>query len=53
MTQYPKRLIEQDSKTFDYKMMLTDHVRQQATIDDLAMLVELLQKARKCMGLKD
>jgi hypothetical protein len=32
--------------------MLTDHVRQQATAEDLAALVAVLQKARRCMGLK-
>jgi superfamily II DNA or RNA helicase len=45
--------VERDGQSFDYKMMLTEHVRQQATVDDLAMLVELLKKARKCMGLKE
>jgi superfamily II DNA or RNA helicase len=44
--------VERDGQTIDYKMMLTEYVRQQATVDDLAMLVELLQKARKCMGLR-
>ena len=44
--------VERDGQTFDYKMMLAEHVRQQATLDDLAMLVELLQRARRCMGLK-
>ncbi|MDX1522150.1 MAG: DUF3883 domain-containing protein, partial [Anaerolineae bacterium] len=44
--------VERDGQTFDYKMMLTDHVRQQATVEDMAMLVALLKKARKCMGLK-
>ncbi len=45
--------VERDGQTFDYKMMLTDHVRHQASLDDLAMLVAVLKKARKCMGLKD
>lgn len=44
---------ERDGQTFDYKMMLTDHVRQRAAVDDLMMLVELLKKARKYMGLKE
>jgi hypothetical protein len=44
--------VERDGQTFDYKMMLTDHIRRHATVDDLEMLVELLKKARKCMGLK-
>jgi hypothetical protein len=45
--------LERDGQTFDYKMMLTEHVRQQSTVDDLAELVDLLKKARKCMGLKN
>jgi hypothetical protein len=44
--------VERDGQTFDYKMMLTEYVRQQATVDDLAMLVDLIKKARRCMGLK-
>lgn len=44
--------MERDGQIFDYKMMLAEHIRQQATVEDLAMLVELLQKARNCMGLK-
>jgi hypothetical protein len=44
---------ERDGQTFDYKMMLTDHVRQRASVDDLMMLVELVMKARKYMGLKE
>ena len=45
--------VERDGQTFDFKMMLTDRVRRQATVDDLKMLMEILKKARKCMGLKD
>jgi hypothetical protein len=45
--------VERDGQTFDYKMMLIDHVRQHAGVDDLAMLVEVLKKARKCMRLKN
>jgi hypothetical protein len=43
--------VERDGQTCDYKVMLVEHVRQQATLDDLVPLVELLNKARKCMGL--
>jgi hypothetical protein len=45
--------VERDGHTFDYKMMLAEYVRQQATVDDLAELVNLLKKARQCMGLKN
>jgi hypothetical protein len=37
--------------SFQYKMMLTEFVRQRAGADDLVQLVKLLQKARHCMGL--
>ncbi len=43
--------VERDGQTHDYKMMLAEHVRRHATLDDLMSLVELLQKARKCMRL--
>jgi predicted ATP-dependent endonuclease of OLD family len=45
--------VERDGQTYDFKMMLTEYVRQQATVDDLTELVNLLKKARKCMGLKE
>ena len=45
--------VQRDGREFDYKVMLTDHIRQHAAIDDLALLVAILKKARKCMGLKD
>jgi hypothetical protein len=45
--------VEREGQTYDFKMMLADYVRQQATVDDLAMLVALLKKARQCMGLKE
>ncbi len=45
--------IERDGQTYDFKMMLANYVRQQATTDDLTELVNLLKKARKCMGLNE
>jgi hypothetical protein len=33
-------------------MMLAEHARGQATLDDLPPLVALLQKARRCLGFK-
>jgi hypothetical protein len=45
--------VERDGHTFDYKMMLAEYVRQRAAVDDLAELVNLLKKARQCMGLKN
>ncbi len=45
--------VERDGQTYDYKMMLAEYVRQQATVDDLATLVDLVSKARRCMGIKD
>jgi len=44
--------VERDGQTYDYKMMLAEYAHQRATLDDLALLVDLLKKARKCMGLK-
>ena len=44
--------VERDGQTYDYKMMLAEHVRQHGTLDDLEMLVKLLNKARKCMRLE-
>jgi hypothetical protein len=44
--------VEGDGQTRDYKMMLVEHVRRQATLDDLRPLVELLKKARRCMRIK-
>ena len=44
--------VERDGQTYDYKMMLAEHVRQCATLDDLEMLIELLKKARKCMRIE-
>jgi hypothetical protein len=43
--------VEKGDQTYDYKIMLVEHVRQHATLDDLMPLVELLEKARKCMDL--
>ncbi len=40
-----------DGQVFDYKMMLTEFVKQQAAAGDMTALVALLQKARQCMGL--
>jgi CheY-like chemotaxis protein len=45
------QLVEQDGKLYDYKMMLTDYISQHATLDDLINIVNVLKKARKCMGL--
>ncbi len=42
---------ERDGQTFDYKMMLTEYVRRRATIAECAGYVDLLKKARKCIGL--
>jgi hypothetical protein len=44
--------LERDGQVFDYKMMLSETVRQRATAADLAGFIELLAKARKCMALK-
>ncbi|MBK8904534.1 MAG: DUF3883 domain-containing protein [Anaerolineaceae bacterium] len=44
--------VERDGQTFDFKMMLTEYVRQQAKVDDLSQYVDLLLRARRCMGLK-
>lgn len=45
--------VELDGEIFDYKMMLTEYVKMQASVDELGEFVTLLKKARKCMGLKD
>jgi superfamily II DNA or RNA helicase len=45
--------VEKGGQTYDYKMMLAEHVRQHAVLDDLEMLIELLRKARECMGIKE
>jgi hypothetical protein len=45
------RPVERDGQIFDYKMMLAEHARRYATLDDLARVEDLLKKARKCMGL--
>jgi len=47
-----KPMTQPDGQIHDYKQLLTDHVRQQATLEDLTKLVGLLQQARKCMKLK-
>ncbi|MBU0496058.1 MAG: hypothetical protein KKB13_29750 [Chloroflexi bacterium] len=44
--------VERDGQTYDYKMLLAEHARQHATLDDLDRLVELLQRARQCMSIK-
>ncbi len=44
--------VERDGQACDYKIMLAEYVRQHATLDDLMPLIQLLRKARKCMGLK-
>jgi hypothetical protein len=43
--------VERDGQIFDYKMMLTEFVKQQATLPDMVEFINLLHKARKCMGL--
>jgi hypothetical protein len=45
--------VERDGQTYDYKVMLAEYARRQATPDDLEVLVDLLKRARKCMGIKD
>ena len=45
--------LEQDGQVFDFKMMLTETVRQRANAADLAGFTDLLAKARRCMALKD
>jgi superfamily II DNA or RNA helicase len=45
------RPIERDGQLFDYKMMLTEYVKREATAVALAPLITLLQKARQCLGL--
>ena len=44
--------VEQDGQVFDYKMMLTEFIKQRADTDDMVELTNLLRKARKCMGLQ-
>ena len=44
--------VEKGGQTYDYKLMLAEHVRQHAALEDLGLLVELLEKARKCMRLE-
>lgn len=44
--------VEKGGQTCDYKMMLVEYAHRNATLDELAMLIDLLAKARKCMGLK-
>jgi hypothetical protein len=44
--------VERDGQVFDYKMMLTEYVRQRANAAHLAGFIDLLAKARKCMALK-
>lgn len=45
--------LEKEGRTYDYKMMLVEYVRQRATLGDLTSLIEVLKKARKCMGIKE
>ena len=47
------RPVERDGQTFDYKMMLTEYVRQRASVDDMSQFVDLLRKARKCIGFRE
>lgn len=44
--------VERDGQVFDYKMMLTEFVRQRAGAEDMVEFTGLLQKARNCMGLR-
>ncbi len=44
--------LERDGQVFDFKMMLTEHVRRQATVADMQEFVAVLVRARKCMGFK-
>lgn len=46
------KTVEKGDQTYDYKVMLAEYVRQHATLEDLRGFAELLQKARKCMGIK-
>lgn len=43
--------LERDGQVFDFKMMLTEYVRQRATINELMSFVWLLKKACKYMAL--
>ncbi len=45
------RPIEREGQRYDYKMLLTEFISQQATLENLTTLVELLLSARSCMGL--
>lgn len=45
--------VQRDGQIYDYKIMLTEFVRQRATVDNMQNFVALIKKARKCMGLKD
>lgn len=44
--------LERDGQVFDFKMMLTEFVRQRASAVELTSLAELLKKARVCMNLR-
>lgn len=44
--------VPRDGQVYDFKMMLTEFVKQHANADDMRAFVVLLQKARQCMGLK-
>jgi len=44
--------VQREGQTYDYKMMLTEFVRQRATTGDLIQFESLLRKARTCLGMK-
>ncbi|RIK37469.1 MAG: helicase [Chloroflexi bacterium] len=44
--------VEVNGQKLDYKLMLTEFVRQRATMDELHALIGLLKRARSCMGLQ-
>ena len=43
--------VEKEGQVYDYKMMLVEHARRNASMEDLEELMQLLNRARKCMGL--
>jgi hypothetical protein len=47
------RPVEKEGRTYEYKMMLVEYVRRHADLEDLTALIEVLKKARKCLGLRE
>lgn len=47
------RPLKKNGQTYEFKEMLVEFVRQHATFEDLSLMIKVLKKARKCMGLKE